>query len=168
LDRDAGKRRNRQLDQERTMTRARAKIAVSLVLLAMLVVTIIGTAAWIFLGLRQPLGCSLATNEGQAKLKLDLFTTAIDCYQIDIGSYPSTAAGLQALRKPPVDLADPSKWNGPYIMKDIPLDPWGKPYQYACPGRHDPGGFDVWTVTPDNEEIGNWDSETKKPWRLQP
>jgi len=94
----------------------------------------------------------------QAKAQIGLFKTAVGLYENGVGSYPSTASGLQALRSRPADIADPSKWDGPYLDSDVPLDPWDKPYQYACPGNHNPDSFDVWTVTPppDNQEIGNW------------
>ena len=95
-----------------------------------------------------------------AKTQIGLFRTALGTYQNLLGSYPSTAAGLQALRTPPADLQE-GKWDGPYIDRDVPLDPWSHPYQYACPGLHNPSEFDVWTVAPDGQEIGNWD-ETKK------
>ncbi len=91
-----------------------------------------------------------------AKVQVDLFASAIDAYQLSIGTYPTQQSGLQALRTAPGDLADPSKWDGPYLTKDIPADPWGKPYQYATPGTHNPSSFDVWTISPDGKEIGNW------------
>ena len=97
-----------------------------------------------------------------AKAQIGLFKSAVGTYQNLIGSYPTTAAGLQALRTAPADLQDPAKWDGPYLETDVPLDPWGKPYQYASPGIHNPDGFDVWTITPDNQEIGNWTEETRK------
>ena len=96
-------------------------------------------------------------NVNAAKVQVDLFATALDSYQLAVGSYPSTAAGLQALRTPPADLQSADKWDGPYLAKDIPLDPWGKTYQYCYPGRHNPDKFDVWTVSPDNQELGNWE-----------
>ncbi len=96
------------------------------------------------------------SHRDPVKLQIDLFATALDAYKDDVGRYPSTAAGLQALRTPPAELADQSKWKGPYLTRDIPLDRWGKPYQYACPGRHNASTFDVWTVTPESEEMGNW------------
>jgi general secretion pathway protein G len=102
-------------------------------------------------------------NLNSAKVQIGLFKTALGTYQNLVGSYPSTAAGLQALRSRPADIQDPSKWDGPYLDADVPLDPWGKPYQYACPGTHNQDSFDVWTVTPppENQEIGNWKEEGK-------
>ena len=99
-----------------------------------------------------------------AKVQIDVFKTGISTYKRHIGSYPSTAAGLQALRAPPGDIQNPSKWDGPYLHSEVPLDPWGNLYQYACPGNHNTGSFDVWTVTPppENEIIGNWIEGPKK------
>jgi general secretion pathway protein G len=95
-----------------------------------------------------------------AKTQVGMFKELVDAYETnEVGSPPSTASGLQALRTKPGDLPDPSKWHGPYIDKEIPLDPWGKAYQYSCPGAHNPEGFDVWTVAPDGQMIGNWSEE---------
>ncbi len=87
-----------------------------------------------------------------ATIQIALLKTALNVYQLDIGSYPK---GLDALRVPPADLP-PGKWYGPYLEKDVPLDPWGKPYQYRVPGVHNTDSFDVWTVGPDGKPIGNW------------
>ena len=59
-----------------------------------------------------------------------------------LGSYPSTAAGLQALRTPR-PISRTGKWDGPYIDRDVPLDPWSHPYQYACPGHITPSSSSV-------------------------
>jgi general secretion pathway protein G len=100
-------------------------------------------------------------NINAAKVQVDLFATAIDSYQLSVGSYPSAQSGLAALRVQPGDV-DASKWDGPYLTKDVPPDPWGKQYQYACPGQHNRDSFDVWTTSPDGIEIGNWTMENIK------
>jgi general secretion pathway protein G len=51
---------------------------------------------------------------------------------------------------------DAMNWHGPYMEKDIPLDPWGKPYSYQCPGRHNPSGYDLFTTDPSGNVYGNW------------
>jgi general secretion pathway protein G len=86
--------------------------------------------------------------------------TALTTYRIQIGDYPSTAEGLQALLTPPQNKA--SQWRGPYVEK-LQLDPWKHPYQYAYPGTHNKGSYDLWSTGPDGEngtgdDIGNWDS----------
>lgn len=82
-------------------------------------------------------------------------------YRIDMGNYPSTELGLQALVKAPTDNA--ANWKGPYV-NSIPNDPWGKPYQYRFPGTHNPTKYDLWSYGPDGTEsgddIGNWKPAT--------
>ena len=94
-----------------------------------------------------------------ARIQVQVFDLALEFYQLEIGSHPTTAQGLQALRIRPPDVP-PNKWDGPYLRKDVPLDPWGKPYHYRSPGVHN-SGFDVWSVGPDGKEIGNWNPEEK-------
>ncbi len=84
-----------------------------------------------------------------------MLKTALQAYQLDLGYPPTTEQGIQALRYPPADLVNPVKWGGPYL-EDLPPDPWDNPYQYVSPGMHNPDSFDIWTVTPDGMEIGNW------------
>src|SRR6266498_4340103 len=69
-----------------------------------------------------------------AKAQIELFGAALDQYRLDVGSYPPVGAGLDAL----VKNTNVANWNGPYLKKNlVPLDPWGKPYQYkCCPGEH--------------------------------
>lgn len=69
-----------------------------------------------------------------AKAQIDALDKALDQYRLDTGHYPSTALGLAALVKPP---QNEPRWAGPYLKKDVPPDPWGKPYVYRSPGEHD-------------------------------
>lgn len=67
-----------------------------------------------------------------ARSQMEAFEKALDTYRLDVGRYPTTEEGLQAMMVKPGSAA---KWNGPYLKKTIPLDPWGKPYQYRAPGK---------------------------------
>ncbi len=73
-----------------------------------------------------------------AKMQISLFETALDTYRLDVGSYPDTDQGLPSLREEPTGVKN---WDGPYLPKEIPLDPWGNPYIYICPGEH--GDYDI-------------------------
>jgi general secretion pathway protein G len=100
-----------------------------------------------------------------AKTQVGLFKSAMQSYWVSIGSYPTTAQGLAALRMPPQDLPDRSKYDGPYLDTDPPKDPWGNPYQYVCPGGKNQDSFDVWSMGPDRangtaDDIGNWSEGT--------
>lgn len=68
-----------------------------------------------------------------ARAQMNGFMTALGTYKLEIGTFPTTEQGLKALRTAPQGVA---QWNGPYMAKDIPLDPWGREYQYKFPGDH--------------------------------
>jgi general secretion pathway protein G len=86
--------------------------------------------------------------------------TPLFAYSMNLGHYPTTEEGLQALVVPPSGKTD--RWRGPYIDgKTIPLDPWGHPYQYRYPGTHNKDGYDLWSLGPNGtdgaeDNIGNW------------
>jgi len=85
-----------------------------------------------------------------AKAQLDALEKALDQYRLDTGRYPSAELGLKALvERPPSE----SKWNGPYLRKAIPLDPWGKPYLYRIPGEK--GEFDLLSFGKDGQPGGS-------------
>ena len=94
-----------------------------------------------------------------AHAQIDAFGKALDQYRLDVGHYPSTEQGLQALMAAP---AGETRWAGPYLKKAVPADPWGKPYQYRQPGEH--GEYDILSFGADGQpggegpaaDIGNW------------
>jgi general secretion pathway protein G len=68
-----------------------------------------------------------------AKTQIAIFMGALGQYKLDLGTFPAAEEGLQALRtKPP----SAKNWEGPYLTKEVPLDPWGNPYVYKFPGEH--------------------------------
>jgi general secretion pathway protein G len=68
-----------------------------------------------------------------SETQIDAFQTALSAYKLDTGTFPTTEQGLQALRTAPAGVTN---WNGPYLPKEIPLDPWGHAYVYKFPGDH--------------------------------
>ena len=68
-----------------------------------------------------------------AKTQIAALMSALQLYKLDTGVYPSTAQGLQALREKPGEMPN---WAGPYFTKEVPLDPWARPYEYKYPGEH--------------------------------
>jgi general secretion pathway protein G len=68
-----------------------------------------------------------------AQAQIQSFEKALDLYRLDTGRYPTTEQGLVALVARPTQ---EMKWNGPYLKKAIPLDPWGRPYVYRHPGEN--------------------------------
>ena len=72
-----------------------------------------------------------------ARAQIDAFEKALEAYRLDTGHYPKSEKGMDALVKHP---AGETKWQGPYLKKALPPDPWGKPYVYKQPGEH--GDYD--------------------------
>ena len=74
-----------------------------------------------------------------ARAQIEGFEKALDLYRLEMGRYPSTEQGLLALSSKPAEGAE--KWNGPYLSKAVPRDPWGHAYIYRNPGSK--GAFDI-------------------------
>jgi general secretion pathway protein G len=94
-----------------------------------------------------------------AQAQIVAFEKALDTYRLDVGRYPSTEQGLNALLQRPQNEA---KWNGPYLQKAVPLDPWGKPYQYKSPGER--GEFDLWSFGKDGQPGGSGENADVTSW----
>lgn len=85
-----------------------------------------------------------------ARAQIDAFEKSLDTYRLDVGRFPSTDEGLAALLEAPASAT--LKWNGPYLKKVVPLDPWGHPYQYRSPGVK--GDFDIISLGRDGQPGG--------------
>ncbi|MSQ47171.1 MAG: type II secretion system protein GspG [Deltaproteobacteria bacterium] len=70
-----------------------------------------------------------------ARTQMSELGTALDMFKLDVGRYPNSQEGLQALRQNPGGLA---RWDGPYLKKDVPVDPWDHVYVYRSPGESGP------------------------------
>jgi general secretion pathway protein G len=74
-------------------------------------------------------------RRASTQAQIDSFCIALEAYYIDCGFYPSEEQGLGALRNKPTIEPVSEKWNGPYLYKNIPADPWGNLFMYTNPGR---------------------------------
>lgn len=100
------------------------------------------------------------SKQKAAQSQIALFETALDTYRLDEGRYPTTDQGLIVLRiKPQGD----EKWDGPYLPKEIPIDPWGHPYEYRCPGEH--GDYDIISYGLDGQPGGNGEDADVVSWK---
>jgi general secretion pathway protein G len=86
-----------------------------------------------------------------------VFELALDMYTADSGAPPTTQQGLVALRKKPTSAPVPRNWNGPYIKKAVPKDPWGNEFVYRSPGQQNPDGYDVICYGADGQPGGEDD-----------
>lgn len=94
-----------------------------------------------------------------AQAQIENFSKALDAYFVDVGSFPTTQQGLDVLRVAPSAAVN---WQGPYLKKEIPNDPWGKKYIYRSPGRS--GGFEIISYGADGVEGGQGDSKDVTSW----
>lgn len=89
-----------------------------------------------------------------AKAQIEAFAKALDTYRLDVGHYPSPEQGLDALTSKP---GDEAKWQGPYLQKAVPQDPWGRPYVYKMPGQNG-ADFDLVSLGKDGQPGGDGDA----------
>ena len=104
------------------------------------------------------------SKQAAARAQIELLGAALDQYRLDVGGYPNAGQGLDALNRNP----NVTNWNGPYLKKAVPKDPWGNQYKYrCCPGQN--GEYDLWSEGADgapggdgeNADITSWDASQK-------
>jgi general secretion pathway protein G len=130
----------------------------------LMVVIIIGTLAAMLI----PRLTGRSDQARYAAAKADVtvnVTTALKLYELDNGFFPSTEQGLDALLAKPTTNPVPQNWNGPYL-ENLPVDPWGRPYQYRSPGANRPHDYDLWsmgknsTKEKSDDDVTNWGSSS--------
>jgi general secretion pathway protein G len=104
----------------------------------------------------------LAQGKGKiAQIQIKEFEGALQLFSFDVGRFPTSAEGLDALLRNPGNL---EAWKGPYLAKsELPKDPWGKPYVYRCPGQH--GDYDLFSYGPDGVEGGEGENADITSWQ---
>ncbi len=125
----------------------------------MLVIIILGVLGAVvfprFVGRAQEARIAVAKADINNSLAL-----ALDLYEMDNSFFPTTEQGLESLRKEPAGSSTSQNWKGPYIKKK-PVDPWGNPYVYTCPGINN-DDYDLYSLGSDGAEGGgdditNWE-----------
>jgi general secretion pathway protein G len=86
-----------------------------------------------------------SAKEKVAHLEIERLATSLDMYKLDVGTYPTTDQGLQALITRPSGVA---RWNGPYVKQDKVQDPWGRPYVYRLPSQRPGHDYDLYSLGP--------------------
>ena len=99
-----------------------------------------------------------SSKQKAAKAQIAMLGTALDAFRLDVGAYPSAEEGLDALRKNP----NRETWDGPYLPKDVPPDPWGRPYLYRAPGEH--GDYDLASMGADGQDGGEGENADVVSW----
>ncbi|SIT45864.1 pseudopilin, cryptic, general secretion pathway [Paraburkholderia piptadeniae] len=99
------------------------------------------------------------SNTKIARAQIESLGKALDQYRLDVGAYPTTEEGLQALMTKPQDAPH---WSGPYLQKAVPPDPWDRPYQYRAPGEH--GDYDLYSYGKDGQPGGSGENSDVMSW----
>jgi general secretion pathway protein G len=129
----------------------------------LVVIVIIGLLA----GLVAPqvLGRISEAKSETARTQIEMLSVALDNYRLDNGSYPTTEQGLEALRTAPTREPVSRNWRGPYLRKEVPLDPWDRPYVYKSPGEQNKGGFDLLSLGRDGRPGGEDEDADILSWK---
>lgn len=94
-----------------------------------------------------------------ARAQMDALEKALDQYRLDVGHYPSMEQGMVALVERP---ANEPRWDGPYLKRAVPLDPWGNPYLMTVPGQH--GDIDLVSYGKDGQPGGTAEAADITNW----
>jgi general secretion pathway protein G len=124
----------------------------------LVVLTLIGIVMGIVGG--NYLGQGEKAKAKAAKIEIEQIGQTLDLFRLEVGRYPTTQEGLQALITAPSGVPN---WNGPYWKKStLPKDPWTNEYKYASPGQH--GGYDLWSYGADGKEGGEGINKDITSW----
>lgn len=104
------------------------------------------------------LGRERKARSQAARTQIELLGTALDTFRLDVGRYPNSQEGLTALQE---GRGIPG-WDGPYLKKGVPQDPWGRPFLYVSPGEH--GEYDLFTYGADGAPGGDGDARDLASW----
>ncbi|MDD2902359.1 MAG: type II secretion system major pseudopilin GspG [Syntrophales bacterium] len=98
-----------------------------------------------------------------AQAQIQMLSTALDLFHLDVGRYPNSEEGLKALVQKPENLP---QWSGPYLDKGLPKDPWGRDYMYKFPGEH--GAYDLSTLGADGAPGGEGENTDISNYQASP
>lgn len=122
----------------------------------MIVIAIIGMLAAMVVP--RLAGRAEQARRARASADLSMIEQGLDLYELDNGQYPSSLEALVS-RERPSDLPEEAQWNGPYLKKGLPKDPWGRPYSYSRESQHNQD-YDLFSLGRDgqvgNDDIVNW------------
>lgn len=98
-------------------------------------------------------------KQSAAKAQIELLGQGLDHFRLDVGRHPTTQEGLNILMVNP----GLENWDGPYLKKEMPVDPWGRPFQYQSPGNH--GDYDLFSYGRDGSEGGEGEDQDIVSWK---
>jgi general secretion pathway protein G len=106
-----------------------------------------------------------SAKDATARSQIEMLGAALDAYRLDTGRYPTTQQGLAALWTAPAGDSRASVWRGPYLRKDVPLDPWQNAYIYKSPAEQSRSGYDLLSYGEDGKPGGEGDAGDIASWK---
>ncbi len=150
---------SRRFVARRPVSRSIAGIRGMTLIEILVVLTLIGIVMGIVGG--NYLGQGEKAKQKAAKIEIEQIGQTLDMFKLEVGRYPTTQEGLQALITAPTGVTN---WNGPYWKKStLPKDPWSNEYKYASPGQH--GAYDLWSYGADGKEGGEGTDKDITSWQ---
>ena len=150
---------SRRFVPRRPVSRSIAGIRGMTLIEILVVLTLIGIVMGIVGG--NYLGQGEKAKQKAAKIEIEQIGQTLDLFKLEVGRYPTTQEGLQALITAPTGVTN---WNGPYWKKStLPKDPWTNEYKYASPGQH--GAYDLWSYGADGKEGGEGTDKDITSWQ---
>jgi len=105
-----------------------------------------------------------ASKQAAARSQIEMIGAALDAYRLDSDQYPATEQGLAALRAAPATGSSARTWSGPYLKKEVPLDPWGRPYVYRVQADREKGEYELFSYGRDGQEGGSGEDADVRSW----
>jgi general secretion pathway protein G len=106
-----------------------------------------------------------SARDATARSQIEMFGAALDAYRLDNGRYPTSEQGLAALWREPSTDPRPRNWRGPYLRREVPLDPWGFAYVYRAPGDVNPATYDLLSWGADGRDGGDGENTDITSWQ---
>ena len=141
---------------QRKLPRARAQgmTLIEILVVLVLIGVVMGIVGGNFIGQGE------SAKRKAAKIEIEQIGQTLDLFKLEVGRYPTSQEGLQALISAPAGL---NNWNGPYWKKGtVPKDPWGNEYKYTAPGQH--GSYDIVSLGADGKEGGDGPNKDITSW----
>jgi general secretion pathway protein G len=108
-----------------------------------------------------------AAKDATARTQIEMLGAALDSYRLDNGRYPTTDQGLEALWSRPSRDPVPPGWKGPYLRKEVPADPWDRPYLYRSPGTETSMGYELLSYGADGKAGGEGEDADILSWKAK-
>jgi len=135
--------------------RARGMTLIEILVVLVLIGVVMGIVGTKFLGQGEK------AKADATKIQINQIANSLDLFKLEVGRYPTTSEGLQALIAAPSSVPN---WNGPYWREaQVPKDPWGHEYKYASPGTHGTA-YDVMSYGADGVEGGEGPNKDITSW----